>query len=330
MVIQRGKAAQLPAGRERCMRHWDIVRILIFGFYSSMALSQGTDGGASTEQRKRLIEQKLRLVESMVNSRATHPSATGREASLSEQALAGRKMLDRIREALAANQLDQASAALDEALRSATKASARPSIQPGEPGNGAQQASYRSLSEQVASYLRGIEELAKQGNSEAKAVVGRVNVLQTNAGKLVEAGNIGEANRQLAEAYKLSVGSISKLRAGQTVTLALKFGTPLEEYDYERRRYQSSELLVNMMINDGRAEEARLNILPGFDKVTGEGVPVGGRRAMVDGLVREAAQQLELAVERATAGEHKDAITLMEKATARLNRALQVMGVPIF
>lgn len=312
------------------MRHWEIVRILVLGFYSSVALSQGAEGSAPTHQRKRLIEQKLRLVESMVNSRATQLSQAGREAPISEQALEGRKMLDRIREALAANQLDQASATLDEALRSATKASARPSMQPGEPGNGAQQASYRSLSEQVASYLHGIEELAKQGNSEAKAVVSRINVLQTDAGKLVEAGKLGEANRQLAEAYKLAVGSISKLRAGQTVTLTLKFGTPLEEYDYERRRHQSSELLVNMMIGDGRAEEARLNVLPGFDNVTGEGVPIGGRRAMVDGLVREAAQQLELAVERAQSGEHQDAITLMEKATAKLNRALQVMGVPIF
>jgi hypothetical protein len=312
------------------MARWDIAAAVVFGLFSSMALSQGADGSAPADQRKRLIEQKLRLLESLVNSRAAQPSPAGREAEADERMLNGRKMLDRVREALASNQLDQASATLDEALRSATKVSARPSNVMGVLGAEVEQSSYQNLSEQVASYLLGIDNLAKQGSSEAKSVAARINVLQNDAGKLANSGKLGDANRKLADAYKLAVESISKLRAGQTVTLSLKFDTPIEEYDYERRRYQSSEILVNMMIGEGRADENRRNILPGFDNVTGEGLPEGGRRAMVDGLVREGALQLGLAAERAQGGDHKGAVALMEKATAKLNRALQVMGVQIF
>lgn len=312
------------------MTRWVVVKIVVLGLFSSMALSQGTDSSASTDQRKRLIEQKLRLVESLVNSPTAQNSPEGHEAEKSERQLNGRKLLDRVRAALAANQLDQAGEVLDEALRSASKASARPSNRPGELSTGAQQTSYENLSGQVASYRRGIEDLAKQGNSEARSVVARIRGLQTDAGKLADTGKLDDANRKLAAAYKLAIEAISKLRAGQTVTLSLKFDTPLEEYDYERRRYQSSEILVNMMIGEGRADENRLNVLAGFDNITNDGLSEGGRRAMVDGIVREATQQLGLAAERAQDGDHKSAVTLMEKATTKLNRALQIMGVPIF
>lgn len=312
------------------MTRWGIVNVVVLGLFSSVALSQSRDGSVSAEQQKRLIEQKLRLVESLVNSPSAQASSPGHGAEVQERMQNGRNVIERVRKALAANQLDQASAALDEALRSATKASARSSNKPGELSTGVLQSNYENLSGQVASYRRGIEDLAKQGNSEAKNVVARIHGLQADAGKLADTGKLGDANRKLADAYKLAIESTSKLRAGQTVTLSLKFDTPLEEYDYERRRYQSNEILVNMMIGEGHIDENRRNILPGFENVTGEGLPEGGRRTMVDGLVREATQQRGLAVEKAQGGDHKGAVTLMEKATAKLNRALQVMGVPIF
>ena len=312
------------------MRHWGIVWILVLSLFSSVASSQGGDSSDSSEQRKRLIEQKLRLVESLVNSPAAQTSADGREAEVSALLLTGRKLLDRVRRALVANQLDEAGAAIDEALRNATKASARLSNKQGALSTSVQQANYKSLSEQVATYQSAIDDLSKLGNNEARAIAGRINVLRADAGKQAEAGKLGDANRNLADAYKLAVESIAKLREGQTVTLTLNFSTPAEEYDYERRRFLSSEILVDMMLAEGRAEEARRNILPGFDNVTGEGLPVGGRRSMVDGLIREARQQLGLAAEQAQSGDHRSAVALMEKATASLNRALQVMGVPIF
>jgi hypothetical protein len=303
--------------------------ILMLGMFTSIAWPQ-IDGNVSAEQRKRLIEQKLHLVESLINSPAARTSVEGGEPEASALVANGRLLLEQVRQAMASDRLDEATAALDEALRSATRASARLSNKSGALSSSVQQANHKNLSEQLAGYRSGIEDLARQGNGEAKALATRINLLQADARTLADAGKLGDANRKLADAYKLAVELISRLRAGQTVTLSLKFNTPAEEYEYERRRFQSSEILVNMMLAEGRADDPRRNVLPGFDNVSGEGLPEGGRRGVVDKLVSEARQQLGLAAAEANGGDHKTAVTSMEKAVAKLNRALQMMGVPIF
>lgn len=292
------------------MMRWAVVQIVVLGVLSSVAFSQGADGGPSADQRRRLIEQKIRLVESLVNSPAAQASTDGGEAETAALVRNGRKLLDRGREALAADKFDDATTALDEALRNATRASARLSNKRGVLSNSVQQTNHKNLSEQVATYRSGIEDLAKLGHGEAQSAAARINILQAEAVTLAQAGKLGDANRKLAEAYKLAVESISKLRAGQTVTMSLKFDTPAEEYDYERRRFQSSEILVDMMIGEGRSE--------------------GARRKLVDGFVREGRQLLALASDQAQGGDYQGAVAMMEKATAKLNRALQVMGIPVY
>lgn len=292
------------------MVRWIAVQIVLLGFLSSVAFSQQGDGGTSSDQRRRLIEQKMRLVESLVNSPAAQASTDGGESETAALVLNGRQLLDQVREALATNKFDQATTALDEALRSATRASARLSSKRGMLSNSVQQTNYKNLAEQVATYRNSIEDLAQQGSSEARSVAARITALQSEAVKLAEMEKLGDANRKLADAYKLAVESISKLRAGQTVTMSLKFDTPVQEYDYERRRFQSSEILVDMMIGEGRSE--------------------GERRNMVNAFVREGKQLLGVATDQASGGDYKSAVAMMEKATAQLNRALQVMGVPVY
>lgn len=292
------------------MVRWIAVQIVLLGLLSSVAFSQQGDGSTPADQRRRLIEQKMRLVESLVNSPAAQASTDGGETETSALVLNGRKLLDQVREALATNKFDEAATALDEALRSATRASARLSSKRGMLSNSVQQTNYKNLAEQVGTYRTGIEDLAKQGNSEARSVAARITVLQSEAVKLAEMEKLGDANRKLADAYKLAVESISKLRAGQTVTMSLKFDTPAQEYDYERRRFQSSEILVDMMIGEGRSE--------------------GDRRNMVNAFVSEGKQLLSVATDHANGGDYKSAVAVMEKATAQLNRALQVMGVPVY
>lgn len=292
------------------MMRWPVMQVVVLGIFSSVAFSQGSAGDAAAEQRKRLIEQKLRLVESLVNSPAAQASAYGREAETPALVLSGRKLLDRAREALAANQLEGASVALDEALRQASKASARISNQPGALSQSVQQANYKNLSEQIVGYRGGIDDLARQGNDTAKSVAARIHALQAEAGRLGDAGQFGDANRKLADAYKLAVETISTLRAGQTVMLSLKFDTPAEEYSYERKRFQSNEILVDMMIGEGRAD--------------------GERRNRVDGFVRDGRKLAGQAGDQANSGDFKGAVAVMEQASVQLNRALQIMGVPVF
>jgi len=168
------------------------------------------------------------------------------------------------------------------------------------------------LTEQVAAYRTSLAELVKNKGtaSSAKATLQRVDAIAEEGRRLAAAGHLGEANKKMAEAYKLEVEEVSRLRAGEEVVMALKFETPAEEYAYEQKRFHSNEILVGMMIGEGRAE--------------------GDRRRLVDGFLKEAAQLKQDAAALAQSNRHKEAVTIMEKASVQLNRALQSMGVPVF
>ena len=168
------------------------------------------------------------------------------------------------------------------------------------------------MSEQVTTYRASLAELAKSqgGGGSAQAALQRVDALADEGRKLAAAGRLGDANKKMAEAYKLEVEEISRLRAGQEVVMSLKFNTPADEYAYEQKRFQSNEILVGMMIGEGRAE--------------------GDKRRLVDGFLNEAGRFKASAIEQSINNNFKEAVSLMEKAVAQLNRALQTMGVPVF
>lgn len=284
------------------------LRLLLPALLATAAFAQAPDAG--DEARRRLIEQKLRLVDTLINSPAAQSAARGREAEAPALVLDGRRLLERAQTALRENRLQDASGALDEALRNAGKAAARLSAQPGALSASAQRASFDSLAEQVATYRAALDDLARQGNAEARSLAARTAALRAEADALAGAARLGDANRKLGDAYRLAVEGLSRLRAGQTVTLSLDFATPADEYAYERKRFQSSEILVNMMIDEGRAE--------------------GERRRFIDEFMREGRRLAALAAEQAQAADHRAAVAAMESAAAQLNRALQSMGVPAF
>jgi hypothetical protein len=220
--------------------------------------------GDAADQRSRLIAQKLRLVESLIDSPAARRSALGGEAGTPALLHEGRRLLQLAREALAAERHDDAGSALDAALRNAAKASARLSAQPGALSTSAQQASHASLIEQVATYRAALQEVGGAGAGEARQATGRIDALRREAAALADGGRLGEANRQLGAAYRYAVETLSRLRAGQTVVLGLDFATPADEYAYERRRFDSSEILVGMMTDEGRADGERRATVDGF------------------------------------------------------------------
>lgn len=260
------------------------------------------------DPRRRLIEQKIRLVESLMNTPAAVESARRSEPDTPAPLLLGKVFLERVRMALAANRMDEAAAALDEALRSAIKASNKQA--PGAQGDVEQRQAFKNLTEQVATFRAALDDLAKQGNADARVVVARIDALATEARHAAIAGQWPDANRKLTTAYQHAIESLSKLRAGQTVTLSLKFDTPAEEFDYERKRFQSTELLVGMMLADGRA--------------------AGERRNLVDTYLRDGRRLHGTAADQAGAADYKGAVATMESAIGHLNRALQLMGVPVF
>ena len=275
-----------------------------------LALPAAAQTTVDPDHQRRLAEQKLRLVEMLVNSPAAQAAASSREGDTAVLIERGRSLLRDAREALAAQRPADAAQALDEALRSVSKANSRNAG--GGLSDSVQKQRLQDMSDQVAAYRLALVDLAKSpaNGAGAQAALQRVDAIADEARRLAAAGRLGDANKKMAESYKLAVEEISRLRAGEVVTLSLKFNSPAEEYAYEQKRFQSNEILVNMMIADGRAE--------------------GDKRRLVDGFIQEAGRFKADAISQTINNNYKDAVSLMEKGFTQLNRALQVMGVPAF
>lgn len=284
-----------------------IFHLMALALCSPFVLAQAPSPDDADAQRRRLIEQKIRLVESLMAVPAAAATA-GREGEVPPWQAMGKIFLDRVRAALAANRIDDANVTLDDALRNAAKPSNRPTAR--NDAQDGQQSAVAGLTEQVATYRAALEDLARQGNGEARASVARIAAAQAEAARLVDAGQWTPAGRLLGETYRQAIGDLSRLRAGQTVTLGLHFETPQAEYEYELKRFDSSRILVAMMIDEGRA--------------------AGERRNLVDGYLREGMEMQSAAAHLAHGGNLKGAISTMEKAVGQMNRALQSMGVPAF
>lgn len=276
----------------------------------ALAIAWAGSAGAQAvvpDQKHQLVEQKIKLLEMLLNS-PTAKASGGDAPTLIER---GRRAVELARAALVEGRIDEAAALVDESLKSSSAQSRRLQSESAL-SDGAQRQMYQNLREQVATYRTAIVDLTRDPKTAgaARALLGRIDVLSADAGKQEAGGRLREANQVLTDAYRLAVAEISNLRAGQEVVMSLNFATPAEEYAYEQRRFESGELMVGMLIAEGRAP--------------------GERKAQVDAYAGEG-RRLKLEAARLAAdGRHKEAVGVMEQATIQMNRALQSMGVPVF
>ena len=286
-----------------------VLLLVISWVTPCLAQTSGADGLA---QKRQLIEQKIRLLDTLVNSPAAKSAAAGRDPESAALLEKGRKSFEAARQAFAENRFDEASRLLDETLKSTSSASRKISPDGGGLSESAQRKSLADMAEQVASYRASVVELTRDGkvSATARQLLSQIDALLSESKQLVDAGRLGDANKKMASAYKLTVEEITKLRAGQEVVMSLKFDTPAEEYSYEQKHYSSSLTMIDMMIGEGRAE--------------------GQKRKLVDSFVTEGNRLRGLAEAEASSQRHKDAVVLMEKASGQLNKALQSMGIPVF
>lgn len=284
--------------------------LLFFGLTNfAVAQTTATDSG---NQKRKLIEQKIRLIDMLINSPAAKSAATGRDQDSVKLIEAGQKTFESAKQAYGDDRLDEASKLLDDALRSASSASKK--VAPSGDGfsESAQRKTFADMADQIAPYRASVVDLARDPKvgTEAAQLLLKIDALTTESRQLADNGRLSDANKKLAATYKLTIEEITRLRAGQEVILSLKFDTPADEFAYELKRFASTSTLVDMMIAEGRAE--------------------GQNRTVVDGLITEANKLKSTADTAADARQHKDAVNLMEKAVKQLNRALQSMGIPVF
>jgi hypothetical protein len=255
-----------------------------------------------------VVEQKLRLLDSILGSPKTAQIAAGGDAEAAALVAQARKGLEEARLALAAGDADRAGALLDQALKASTAASSRAAR--GGPED-AQRARNRQMLEELNSYSASLSQaVLENGGTGGTAAIQRIDRLVAQAAQMTAGGRHGEAGRLIREALGLAVATLSELRAGQTVVLSLKFDTPADEYAYEQKRHQSNEMLIDTLLQEGKIDQ--------------------GRRQLLDRYLEESFRLRSQAEQAARGGDYPGAIKIMEKANDQLMSALRASGLANF
>ncbi|HEX6827573.1 MAG TPA: hypothetical protein VF104_01190 [Burkholderiales bacterium] len=265
-------------------------------------------GAADAAPNRGVVEQKLKLLESLLNSPKTAQISAGGDTEAAALISQARKGLEEARLALAAGDTTKAGALLDQALKASSTASSR-TARAGQ--DDAQRVRNRQMLDELNSYSASLTQaVLEKGSAEGTAAVQRIDKLVAQAGQMTAAGQHAEAGKLISEALNLAVATLSALRSGQTVVLSLKFDTPADEYAYEQKRHQSNLMLVEVLVREGKVEE--------------------GRRQLLERFVDESAQLKQQAEQLATAGDYAGAIKSMEKANDRLLTGLRASGLANF
>lgn len=266
---------------------------------------------ADTNPKLLLAQQKARLVETLINTPAMKAAQDGKNPEITGWITQSRNLLSQAGNAISAARPEEAIEQLDEALRNLSKASSQLTAD-GTGSINTQKKQFDGHASQIESYRRTLQDMTSspQTAAAARQLIIRIDALTAEGRKLFDSGRHDEANKRMAAAYKLAVEEISRLRDGQEVVMRLQFNSPREEFDYEQKRFYSNEILVGMLIREERA--------------------TGDARKQVDAYVQGASSIKAEATAKANAGDYPMAIKEMEKANLQLNRALQMMGVPVF
>lgn len=263
------------------------------------------------DQNLMLARQKAKLVETLINMPAMKAALGGKNPEVVVWLAQSQHLLAQAITAIGAARPEEAIGQLDEALRNLSKASSQLTGD-GHGEIASQKKQFDEHSLQIESYRRTLQEMTNtpQTAAAARQLIIRIDAMTADGRKLFDSSRHEEANKRMAAAYKLAVEEISRLRDGQEVVMRLQFNSPREEFDYEQKRYYSNEILVGMLIREERA--------------TGEA------RKQVDAYIHGANTIKSLALAKANASDYATAVKEMEKANLQLNRALQMMGVPVF
>ena len=254
-------------------------------------------------QRTDVLAQKTRLVEQFLRSPRAAAVASGGDP--------GAKALLARAEALLAQSRQPATPAeaersLNDALRAASEALR---VRPGE-SDATLARRNDELRVQVADFRAALLATGSARRAQTLQPLAAIDTLLAEAQALSAGGRHVDANVPLTRAYDISARTLAAVRAGETVTIELKFATPAEEFEYERRRFQSHEMLLEMALTERQ---------PSADALAA----VQARKGQARVLTAQAD-------ESAARADHRLAIRQLEDATRELVRALQALGVPVF
>jgi HPt (histidine-containing phosphotransfer) domain-containing protein len=273
-------------------------------------VAQATTDSAT---RRQLLEQKVALLANYLESVMTKRIADGNNTAAKALVQSAEDLLEQARRAIDAGNHARADHDLNEALRNLSGASQIAARDRRVESDAQARARYKRLRRHIDSYLKPSGKMASSSGEETRwrKAKSHVAALMDEAEELATAGHHRNANKLLAEAYRTVVSIIAESRRGETVVSPLRFLGPKDEFDYERRRNDSFEMLVELLLSEPRkATEGDLR-------------EVVGRFATKSRTLRRQAD------DAAVVGDYQTAIGIMEEATRHLTRALQAGGLPV-
>lgn len=171
----------------------------------------------------------------------------------------------------------------------------------------------RSVVDQVRSYRSALKALTQDAKFviPAKAAESKVEALLRRTERLASENRLKESLGVAEEANRLIVDAIVRMRSGETVVVSLSFDSPEQEFAYEKRRFESSEVMIAMTLEEG-------------------GVLASPSRRNVEAILGQARRQRDLGEREASLGQYPTAVRTLEGANRQMTRALQELGVPVF
>lgn len=266
--------------------------------------------GAGAQQRDQ-IERRVQSVATLIegSSAARQIEASG-VAAARERRDNARLIHREAAAALGAGDLVNADRLLNQAAREMMDGArlARPDQVAGEKSRRDFESRLESARALLAAQQRITQE--KSAGREAQNATRSIERQIAEAQAIAAQGRFEEARPVLDRAYLTARVSIEAMRRGDTLVRSLNFASPREEYDYEIDRNDTHAMLIKVLL---------------ADRKDANGAMPAGMQAFTDkatALRREAEA-------RARAGEHAEAIRLLEASTRELVRAIRSGGIYI-
>ncbi len=274
--------------------------------------TQGVLAAANDVERERkVLASKLRMLDSILfrSQRAKRVAASNNPRAKALLADA-RNAYRQAQSYFDSGDLDQARQASRQSLEAVTRAFAL--IVDTEGLNTRAREQYRELLENIRVYEKALIDTAhRKGLNPGElldqdAVEKGIRAAQARA----DAGDYPAALATLRKVSDTVESALSRARARETVTYALEFATPLDEYRYEYERNRSYVALAQVLLRTAPPEMHR-------------------RIPLIKRLIEKSQHQVKAAEEQRQAGNTEQAIKTIELANKTIVQALRMGGLAL-
>lgn len=170
-----------------------------------------------------------------------------------------------------------------------------------------QQKDYAARMESTKALRDALERIAKEKNDgKGKAEVPVIDKLMRDADADVAQNKAKQGRALLDHAYLRAKVQIERLRGGETLVRALHFDTPEDEYHYELDRNDTFRMLVQLLVPDENASDARMK-----------------------GFLERARSLRSEADGKSVRHEYEDALKTIEESTREYQKVIRNAGVMI-